>query len=206
MAFQWKPIKNLFNCQSVTFNTFTGTQRRANHDHFPKDCQHSPFGSNAVTNSHHCLLHLQSTGLNMLTISALLSTPCYQLITTHWPPKCATTWPSSPAVPEAPRLSQFPNPTVSQAMNHFPTCPLIPSTKAEGEGYDRGWDGWMASLIQWTWVWASSGSWWWTGKPDVFMGSQKAGHDWVTELKWTEGPLKIHVHYPQMSKPLGKNS
>ena len=77
MAFQWKPIKNLFNCQSVTFNTFTGTQRRANHDHFPKDCQHSPFGSNAVTNSHHCLLHLQSTGLNMLTISALLSSPYY---------------------------------------------------------------------------------------------------------------------------------
>ena len=80
-------------------------------------------------------------------------------------------------------LSQFPNPTVSQAMNHFPICPLIPSTKAEGEGYDRGWDGWMASLIQWTWVWASSGSWWWTGKPDVSMGSQKAGHDWVAELK-----------------------
>lgn len=80
MAFQWKPIKNLFNCQSVTFNTFTGTHRRANNDHFPKHCQHSPFGSNAVTNSHHCLLHLQSTGLNMLTISALLSTPCYQLL------------------------------------------------------------------------------------------------------------------------------
>ena len=29
-----------------------------------------------------------------------------------------------------------------------------------GEGDDRGWDGWMASLTWWTWIWASSGSWW----------------------------------------------
>ena len=44
----------------------------------------------------------------------------------------------------------------------------------------------MASLIQWTWVWASSGSWWWTGKPGVLqsMGSQRVGHDWATELNW----------------------
>ena len=53
-----------------------------------------------------------------------------------------------------------------------------------GEGDDRGWDGWMASLTQWTWVWVDSGSWWWTGRPGVlqFMGSQRVGHDWVTEL------------------------
>ena len=53
---------------------------------------------------------------------------------------------------------------------------------------DRGWDGWMASLTQWTWVWVNSGSWWWTGKPGVlrFMGSQRVRHDWVTELNWTE--------------------
>ena len=58
--------------------------------------------------------------------------------------------------------------------------------KAEGEGDDRGWDGWMASPTQWTWVWASSGSWWWTGKPGVLqsMGSQRIGHDWATELNW----------------------
>ena len=45
----------------------------------------------------------------------------------------------------------------------------------------------MASLIQWTWVWVNSGSWWWTGKPGVlqFMGSQRVRHDWVTELNWT---------------------
>ena len=57
-----------------------------------------------------------------------------------------------------------------------------------GEGDDREWDGWMASPTQWTWVWVDSSSWWWTGRPDVlrFIGSQRVGHDWVTELNWTE--------------------
>ena len=57
---------------------------------------------------------------------------------------------------------------------------------AGGEGDNRGWDGWMASLTWWTWVWVNSGSWWWTGRPGVlrFMGSQRVGHDWPTELKW----------------------
>ena len=55
---------------------------------------------------------------------------------------------------------------------------------AGGEGDDRGWDGWMASLTRRTWVWVNSGSWWWTGRPGVmqFMGSQRVGHDWATEL------------------------
>ena len=59
---------------------------------------------------------------------------------------------------------------------------------AGGEGDDRGWDDWMASPTQWMWVWVNSGSWWWTGRPGVlrFMGSQKVGHDWATELNWTE--------------------
>ena len=57
---------------------------------------------------------------------------------------------------------------------------------AEEEGDDRGWDGWMASLIQWTWVCLKSRVWWWIGRPGLlqFMGSQRIGHDWVTE--WTE--------------------
>ena len=58
---------------------------------------------------------------------------------------------------------------------------------AGGEGDDSEWDGWMASLTRWTWVWVNSGSWWWTGRPGVlrFMGSQRVRHDWATELKWT---------------------
>ena len=60
---------------------------------------------------------------------------------------------------------------------------------AGGERDDRGWDGWMASPTRWTWVWVNSGSWWWTGRPGMlwFMGSQRVGHDWATELNWTEG-------------------
>ena len=57
---------------------------------------------------------------------------------------------------------------------------------AGGEGDDRGWDGWVASLTRWTWVSVNSGSWWWTGRPGVlrFMGSQRVGHDWATDLIW----------------------
>ena len=59
---------------------------------------------------------------------------------------------------------------------------------AGGEGDDRGWDGWMASLTRWTWVWVNSGSLWWTGRPGVlrFMGSQRVGHNWATELNWRQ--------------------
>ena len=53
---------------------------------------------------------------------------------------------------------------------------------------DRGWDDWMASPTRWTWIWVISGSMWWTGRPGMlrFMGSQKVGHDWATELNWTD--------------------
>ena len=56
--------------------------------------------------------------------------------------------------------------------------------RAGGEQDDRGWDGWMASLTQWTWVWVDSSSWWWIGRPGMlqFMESQRVGHDWTTEL------------------------
>ena len=59
--------------------------------------------------------------------------------------------------------------------------------KAGGERDNRGWDGWMASLTRWTWVWVHLGSWWWTGRPGVLqsMKSQRVGHDWLTELNWT---------------------
>ena len=50
-----------------------------------------------------------------------------------------------------------------------------------------GWDCWIASPTQWTWVWVNSGSWLWTVKPGVLqsMGSQRVGHTWMTELNWT---------------------
>jgi len=61
---------------------------------------------------------------------------------------------------------------------------MLGKLKMGGEGDDREWDGWMASPSQWTWVWVSSRSWWWTGKPGVLqsMGSQRVGYHWAIEL------------------------
>ena len=63
---------------------------------------------------------------------------------------------------------------------------------ARGEGDDRGWNGWIASLTWWTWVWVNSRSWWWTGRSGVlqFMGSQRVGYDWATDLIWSD-----YIHY-----------
>ena len=72
---------------------------------------------------------------------------------------------------------------------------------AGGEGDDRGWDGWMASLTRRTWVWVNSGSWWWTGRPGVlrFMGMQSRTRlsNW-TELNWTEELLKMKAKVSQL--------
>ena len=60
---------------------------------------------------------------------------------------------------------------------------------------DRGWDGWMASLTQWTWVFISFGDWWWTRKPGMLqsMGSQRVGNDWAAELNF---PYKC-ISFPE---------
>ena len=69
--------------------------------------------------------------------------------------------------------------------------------KAGGEGDDRGWDGSVASLTQWSWVWVNSGSWWWTGRPGVLcsMGSRRVGHDRATELNWSVYMAVLHSHF-----------
>ena len=60
--------------------------------------------------------------------------------------------------------------------------------KQEAKGTTEHKMVWMASLTQWTWFWVNCGSWWWTGRPDMLqsMGSQRVGHNWVTELNWNE--------------------
>ena len=65
---------------------------------------------------------------------------------------------------------------------------------------NREWDGWMASPTQWTWAWASSGSWWWTGNPSVLQskGSQRVGHDWATEL------TELNYNWPSFDPWVGK--
>ena len=75
--------------------------------------------------------------------------------------------------------------------NSFEKTLMLERLKEGGEGDDRGQDGWMASLTQWTWVRVNFVSWWWTGSPGVLqsMGSQWIRHDWPTELNWTEPPV-----------------
>jgi len=71
------------------------------------------------------------------------------------------------------------------------------------EGDDRGWDGWMASLTRWTWVWVNSRSWWWTGRLGMlqFMGSQRVWHDWVTELNWKRSICKKDMMFINTISP-----
>ena len=73
--------------------------------------------------------------------------------------------------------------------------------KAGGEGDIRGWDGWLASPTQWTWVWVNSRSWWWTGRTSVLqsMASQRVRHDWATDVSWTV-LLKNHYKYESRSQ------
>ena len=77
---------------------------------------------------------------------------------------------------------------------------LLEKTLMLGKTEDRrrrGWDGWMASPTQWTWVWASSVSWWWMGTPDMLqsMALQRVRHGWATELNWGRIRTLLHVSW-----------
>ena len=74
---------------------------------------------------------------------------------------------------------------------------MLGKMRARGEGDNRGWDGWMASLTQWTWVCVNSGSWWWTGRLGVlqFMGLQKS--DMTEQLNWSWDSLIYSLLWPR---------
>ena len=84
------------------------------------------------------------------------------------------------------KLSSSTLDTSCEELTHWKRLWCCEGLGAGGEGNNPGWDGWMASLTRWTWVWVNSGRWWWIGRPGVlrFMGSQRVGHDWATELNW----------------------
>jgi len=79
--------------------------------------------------------------------------------------------------------------TWSEELTHWTRPWCWERVKAGREGDDRGWDGWMTSLTEWTWVWASSLSWWWTRKPGVLksLESQRVAKSDGTDLNWTTG-------------------
>ena len=91
----------------------------------------------------------------------------------HWKDWCWS-WNSNPLA------------TWCEEQTHLKRAWCWEGLRAGGEGDDRGWDGWMASLTRWTRVGVISRSWWWAGRPGVlpFMGLQRVGHDWATELNW----------------------
>ena len=86
--------------------------------------------------------------------------------------------------------------TSCEDLTHWKGLWCLEVLGAGREGDNRGWDGWMASLTRWTWVSVNSGSWCWTGRPGMlwFTGSQRVGHDWVTELNWTDYK-SISLHF-----------
>ena len=92
------------------------------------------------------------------------------VLNTHWKDWCWS-WNSNPLATWCEELTHWKRPWGWERL------------RAGGEGDDRGWDGWMASPTWWTWVWASSSGWWWTGRPGVLhsMESQRVGHDWMGE-------------------------
>ena len=83
------------------------------------------------------------------------------------------------------RLKLNPLATSREELTHWKRPWCWEGLGAGGEGDNRGWNSWMASPTQWTWVWVNFGCWWWTGRPGVlqFMGSQRIWHNWATELK-----------------------
>ena len=95
------------------------------------------------------------------------------VLSVHWK-DCCWSWNSNTLATSCKELTHWKRPWCWEGLG------------AGGEGDDRWWDGWMASLTRRTWVWVNSGSWWWTGRPGVlwFMGLQRVGHDWETELNW----------------------
>ena len=105
-----------------------------------------------------------------------------EVLNIHWK-DCCWSWSSNTLVTLCKELTYWRSPWCWERL------------KAGGEVDDRGWDGCMAKLTRWTWVWVSFGSWWWTGKPGVlqFMGSQRVRDDWGIELNWASYPRHSHT-------------
>ena len=103
--------------------------------------------------------------------------PCYRrsVLSVHWKDWCWS-WNSNTLATWCKDLTHWKRPWCWERL------------KAGGEGDDRGWDGWMALLTLWTWVWVDSGGWWWTGRPGMlqFMGLQRVRHHWEAEMNWTK--------------------
>ena len=114
-----------------------------------------------------------------------MRSPCHPALGSHHGRRLLLTLTSRILKAEAPGSPEAGDPPPDIRLEQYGLiCSSPPNYMAGGEGDDRGWDAWMASLTRWTWVSVNSGSWWWTGRPGMlrFMGLQSIRHDWATDL------------------------
>ena len=86
----------------------------------------------------------------------------------------------------------------------FEKALMLGKIEAGGEGDDRGWDGWMASLTHWTWVWVNSGSWWWTERPCVLQSRGGKESNTTGQLNWTDS-FAYNLNYPNSLEQDGRH-
>ena len=133
-----------------------------------------------------------------ITVIFSVQLSCVQLFVTPWTAACRSSLSNSnsQSLPNSCPLSWWCYPIISSQLTDL------------NQWYDlvvflhRRWDGWMPAQTQWTWVWASSGRWWRTGKPGMLQstGSQRVRHDWEIELNWTEMGLSRETLHAQVTK------
>ena len=94
--------------------------------------------------------------------------------------------------------------TLCEELTHWKRLWRWEGLGAGGEGDDRGWHGSIASPTRWTWVSVNSGRWWWTGRPGVlqFMGLQRVGHNWATELNWILVAGNFYFCWPKINSAI----
>ena len=131
----------------------------------------------------------------MHNVPIILDPVCFVFCTSNLPPSLLWVFSSVQSSSVAQSCLTLCDPMIHHQLPESRSC-CWERFGAGGGGDTRGWDGWMASPTRWAWVWVNSGSWWWTERPGVlqFMGSQRVGHDWATELYWTE-LNQTHVHW-----------
>ena len=128
---------------------------------------------------------LKSRDITLLTKVHIIKAMVFPIVSVHWKVWCWC-WNSNTLA------------TGCEGLIHLKRLWSWERLRAGGEGDNRDWDDWVASLTHWTWVWVNSGSWWWTGRPGVLhtMGWQSRTRlsDW-TELHWLGGGFQYWLVY-----------
>ena len=96
--------------------------------------------------------------------------------------------------------------TCCKELMHWKSSCCWERLKVGGEGDDRGWDGWMASLTRWTWVWVISRSWWWTGNTGVLHSMGCKELNTTEQLNWAEFSSLLILYHSDIENAPCSNS